>query len=220
MNVVKKRLLKRRKQKSIDFRSVLWYNTVRFYFGKRRCGMPNDYTKDSIKAAFIKLLNERPLNKISVKSIVDICNISRNTFYYHFQDIPRLLEEIIIDSANTLVKENDTVKSMGECIETAFAYVKANKKAVYHIYNSVDRSAYEDFVMKMCEHTATLLVREQLAGKGISDADRDALTYFVKCQFIGLCMDWTRNGMNDDISDKYHRSVNLIAAISADLFRS
>ena len=34
--------------------------------------MPNDYTKDSIKAAFIKLLNERPLNKISVKSIVDI----------------------------------------------------------------------------------------------------------------------------------------------------
>ena len=151
---------------------------------------------------------------------MDICNISRNTFYYHFQAIPRLLEEIIIDSANTLVKENDTVKSMGECIETAFAYVKANKKAVYHIYNSVDRSAYEDFVMKMCEHTATLLVREQLAGKGISDADRDALTYFVKCQFIGLCMDWTRNGMNDDISDKYHRSVNLIAAISADLFRS
>ena len=182
--------------------------------------MPNDYTKDSIKAAFIKLLNERPLNKISVKSIVDICNISRNTFYYHFQDIPRLLEEIIIDSANTLVKENDMVKSMSECIETAFAYVKANKKAVYHIYNSVDRSAYEDFVMKMCEHTATLLVREQLAGKGISDADRDALTYFVRCQFIGLCMDWTRNGMNDDISDKYHRSVNLIAAISADLFRS
>lgn len=182
--------------------------------------MPNDYTKDSIKAAFIKLLNERPLNKISVKSIVDICNISRNTFYYHFQDIPRLLEEIIIDSANTLVKENDTVKSMGECIEAAFAFVKANKKAVYHIYNSVDRSAYEDFVMKMCDHTATLLVREQLAGKGISDADRDALTYFVRCQFIGLCMDWTRNGMNDDISDKYHRSVNLIAAISADLFRS
>ncbi len=33
-------------------------------------------------------------------------------------------------------------------------------------------------------------------------------------------MDWTRNGMNDDISDKYHRSVNLIAGISADMFRS
>lgn len=176
--------------------------------------MPNDYTKDSIKAAFIRLLNERPLNKISVKSIVDICNISRNTFYYHFQDIPGLLEEIIIDSANTLVREHDTVRSMGECIESAFSFVKANKKAVYHIYNSVDRAAYEDFVCKMCDHTATLLVREQLAGQEVSDADRAALTYFVKCQFIGLCMDWTRSGMNDDIADKYHRSVALITDLS------
>ena len=176
--------------------------------------VPNDYTKDSIKAAFIRLLNERPLNKISVKSIVDICNISRNTFYYHFQDIPGLLEEIIIDSANTLVREHDTVRSMGECIESAFAFVKANKKAVYHIYNSVDRAAYEDFVCKMCDHTATLLVREQLAGQEVSDADRAALTYFVKCQFIGLCMDWTRSGMNDDIADKYHRSVALITDLS------
>ena len=177
-------------------------------------------TKRALASALKELLEHKPLNKITIADITEQCGVNRQTFYYHFQDIPRLLEEIIIDSANTLVKENDTVKSMGECIETAFAYVKANKKAVYHIYNSVDRSAYEDFVMKMCEHTATLLVREQLAGKGISDADRDALTYFVRCQFIGLCMDWTRNGMNDDISDKYHRSVNLIAAISADLFRS
>ncbi len=182
--------------------------------------MPNDYTKDSIKAAFIQLLNERPLNKISVKSIVDICNISRNTFYYHFQDIPGLLEEIILDSANTLVRENDTVLSMGECIESAFAFVKANKKAVYHIYNSVDRAAYEDFLMKMCDHTATLLIREQLESWNVSDADRDALTYFVKCQFIGLCMDWTKNGMNDDIADKYHRSVKLISRIPKNLFSS
>ena len=110
--------------------------------------MPNDYTKDSIKAAFIKLLNERPLNKISVKSIVDICNISRNTFYYHFQDIPRLLAEIIIDSANTLVKENDTVKSMGECIETAFAYVKANKKAVHQTDEKIIRHEFPSGVEK------------------------------------------------------------------------
>lgn len=182
--------------------------------------MPNDYTKDSIKAAFIQLLNERPLNKISVKSIVDICNISRNTFYYHFQDIPGLLEEIIKDSAITLIRENDTVRSMGACIESAFAFVKANKKAVYHIYNSVDRAAYEEFVMKMCEHTATLFVREQLADREIPDEDRAALTYFVKCQFIGLCMDWTKNGMQDDISEKYHRVIRMISQIPSNLFHT
>ena len=56
--------------------------------------MPNDYTKTAIKAAFIRLLNERPLNKISVKSIVDICNISRNTFYSHYRDKYDIAEQL------------------------------------------------------------------------------------------------------------------------------
>ena len=115
--------------------------------------MPNDYTKTAIKAAFIRLLNERPLNKISVKSIVDICNISRNTFYYHYQDIPSLLEEIIIEAANTLTQQHDTALSMETCIESAYEFAKNNRRAVYHIYNSIDRNAYEDFLMRMCAHT-------------------------------------------------------------------
>ena len=56
--------------------------------------MPMDYTKDSIRSALISLLNERPLHKISVKSIADQVGISRNTFYYHFQDITALLEHM------------------------------------------------------------------------------------------------------------------------------
>ena len=120
--------------------------------------MPNDYTKTAIKAAFIRLLNERPLNKISVKSIVDICNISRNTFYYHYQDIPSLLEEIIIEAANTLTQQHDTALSMETCIESAYEFAKNNRRAVYHIYNAIDRNAYEDFLMRMCAHTARLVV--------------------------------------------------------------
>lgn len=182
--------------------------------------MPNDYTKDSIKAAFMRLLNERPLNKISVKSIVDVCNISRNTFYYHFQDIPGLLEEIIIDAANSLVCENDSIRSMGDCIEQAFTFVKANRKAIYHIYNSVDRALYENFVVKVCDHTANLLVRDQFAVSELSESDREALTYFVKCQFIGLCTDWTKNGMTDDLAEKYHRALSLISKIPDRIFRA
>jgi AcrR family transcriptional regulator len=52
-------------------------------------------TRASIIAAFSQLLEERPLNKITVKDIVDRCDINRNTFYYHFQDIPALLQEMM-----------------------------------------------------------------------------------------------------------------------------
>ena len=41
------------------------------------------FTSKAIEESFIRLLNERPLDKITIKDIVDDCGISRNTFYYH-----------------------------------------------------------------------------------------------------------------------------------------
>ena len=39
------------------------------------------FTKKAICQSFIKLLSERPIDKITVKDIVDDCGIARNTFY-------------------------------------------------------------------------------------------------------------------------------------------
>ena len=51
-------------------------------------------TRKAIVQSFIKLLNEMPLDKITVKDIVDDCGVNRGTFYYYYQDVYALLEEI------------------------------------------------------------------------------------------------------------------------------
>ena len=66
--------------------------------------MPN-FTKQAIKASFWKLLNQQPLSQISVRTIVEDCGINRNSFYYHFQDIPSMIEEMIMDEANALIEK-------------------------------------------------------------------------------------------------------------------
>ena len=47
--------------------------------------MPN-FTQNAIKASFLKLLGQRPLNQITVKDIVEDCGVNRNSFYYHFDN--------------------------------------------------------------------------------------------------------------------------------------
>lgn len=47
-----------------------------------------NFTKQAIKASFMKLLSQKPLNKISVRDIVEDCGINRNSFYYHFRTSP------------------------------------------------------------------------------------------------------------------------------------
>ena len=51
-------------------------------------------TKQAIRQAFIELLNERPLDKISVKDIAERSTVNRNTCYYFYAVIYALGEEI------------------------------------------------------------------------------------------------------------------------------
>ena len=46
------------------------------------------FTKEIIAKTFTELLDEKPMSKITVKDIVERCGVNRNTFYYHFKDIP------------------------------------------------------------------------------------------------------------------------------------
>ena len=90
----------------------LWHN------GQERKVQPvTSLTKRAIRASFLKLLNERPLNKITVKDIVEDCGINRNSFYYHYPDIPALAEEIVRDEAARIVQEYPTVDSLEQCLE-------------------------------------------------------------------------------------------------------
>ena len=47
----------------------------------------------------MRLLNERPLDKITVREIAAECGISRNTFYYHFEDMNGLARTVAAETA-------------------------------------------------------------------------------------------------------------------------
>ena len=89
-------------------------------------------TKKAIVNSFIKLLNEKPLDKITVKNIAEDCGINRNTFYYHFSDI-RELTVYTIDSQIHSVSELDfNGDSWVDSFVEAAKFVIDNKKAVYN----------------------------------------------------------------------------------------
>ena len=110
--------------------------------------MPN-FTKKEIKRSFIKLLNEQPLNQISVRDIVEDCGINRNSFYYHFQDIPALIEEIFIEESENLIKKYPKVDDLDACVDSIFQLSMKNKKALLNIFHSVNRDIYEQYTMRL-----------------------------------------------------------------------
>lgn len=180
--------------------------------------MPN-FTKRAIKEAFWKLLNEQPLTHISVRKIVEECGINRNSFYYHFQDIPSLIEEIVMDAANALIQEHPSISSIEDGVEAAFRFTLDNKKAILHIYNSVNRDIYEQYLMRICEYVVTTYFDTAFEKGIVSESDRDIMILFTKCELFGLFIDWIYTGMQDDAIEKLKRLLLLCNGLSGEMIK-
>ena len=53
------------------------------------------FTKKAIIDSVLRLGAEKPINKVTVKDVVNDCGITRNTFYYYFRDIYDVLESVL-----------------------------------------------------------------------------------------------------------------------------
>lgn len=170
--------------------------------------MPN-FTKAAIKQSFLKLLDERPLGKISVKDIVEDCGINRNSFYYHYQDVPALIREIITDEAAALIARYPTIESMEQCFSAAIEFALKNKRAVMHIYNSVNRDVYEYYLNSICDHVINAYFDTLLSGRTIDEDDRRVIVTAYRCESFGMITEWIGSGMKDDLVKDFYRICEL-----------
>ena len=53
------------------------------------------FTRQIILHTLTELKNDKPLSKITVKDIVERCGVNRNSFNYHFRDIPDAVEAMV-----------------------------------------------------------------------------------------------------------------------------
>ena len=168
--------------------------------------MPN-FTKKAIKETFLSLLDERPLNKITVKDVVESCGINRNSFYYHYQDLPALLEEIIAERLQALMSDHPAIDSIEDSFDAALDFVLDHKRAVLHIYNSLSRDVFEHYLMEVCRYVVATYVESAFAGR--ETESREMLIRYHKCACFGHIIDWLNTGMKDDVSSYFHQFCAL-----------
>lgn len=160
--------------------------------------MSKELTRQAIIASFMKLLNERPLDKITIKDIVLDCGINRNTFYYHYQDIRALVEDIFVSEARKVIEEHPLHDSWQEGFLQSTQFAIQNKRAIYHIYNSADHDQLERYLYGIAQEMMLSFVQEQARGLRVSEVDVNYIALFYKHAVVGIVLEWLQRGMKDD----------------------
>ena len=171
----------------------------------------SNFTKEIIIQTLMELLNEKPLAKITVKDIVEKCGVNRNTFYYHFRDIPDVVEFVLKRELDRIIDTHVEIDSVLDCLELVANLLKSNKKAMLHIYRSIQRDVFLEYLDKISIYTVTEYLNKVMENVDVSVDDKRLIIRFYKCMFVGAILDWLDHGMDYDLSFYMNRVVTLFA---------
>ena len=145
-----------------------------------------------------KLLSQKPLDKITVIDIVEDCEVNRQTFYYHFQDIYDLVEWMFLTGAAAALNGKKTYDTWQQGFLQVFEYALENKDLVINTYHSISRDQLERYLYDVTYNLLIGVVEEQASGMTVSDIDKKFIADFYKFAFVGLMLDWIRRDMKDN----------------------
>ena len=135
---------------------------------------------------FKDLLKEKPFSKITINDISNRCDINRQTFYYHFQDIRDLVEWICISEVDNLLDKKEEYEKWEDKFLLIFNIMKEEKVFVRsNLYRLVYPIIYSEIV-------------EKSKGKNLREEDKKFITDFYKYAFVSIVLDWIDKGMYED----------------------
>lgn len=175
--------------------------------------MPN-FTEKAIKQAFLELLGERPLAQITVRDIVEKCGINRNSFYYHYADLPALIEEIVREEADRIIAQYAGADSLETCLNAAVDFAKNHQRAILHIYRSVNREIFETHLWEVCGYLVEAYGNTVFADHAVSAADRALILRLYRCECFGVVLEWMNGGMKADVGGDIRRLCELRSGVT------
>ena len=155
-------------------------------------------TKKAIAYTFKDLLKEKPFNKITVNDIANKCDINRQTFYYHFQDIRDLIEWICIDEVDNILEKKDECEKWEEKCLLIFRIMEEEKIFVKNIYYSVSIEVLRSNLYRLVYPIIYSEILEKSKGKNLREEDKKFITDFYKYSFVSIVLNWIDNGMHEN----------------------
>ncbi|KOO51465.1 TetR/AcrR family transcriptional regulator [Viridibacillus arvi] len=165
------------------------------------------YSKKVIIEAFLLLLQEKNLNKITVTDICKEADINRGTFYSYYNDpfdLMRSIEEEMIEkmmSAINITEEQNILNELLKLIliNKELCKIIFNEKNSSHVLNTILNSVHDITIAEIKKH--------------LPNADETHLEYFFTYSTGGI-IEAIRKWINDDMKIPTEEVVKILESMN------
>lgn len=154
--------------------------------------------KKQILQVFVDIGNKEGFDKVNINRIVKECNISRTTYYYHFRDIPDVINYFIQEKIVTVMSECVKLGNM----KMGIAYSVKNIVYNFPEYRALLDSKWSSYAEKYlyenwCAFAEKMFTANQ-KGVSITLEEKNFLIRFIS----GAICHYIAHGEHEDISSE------------------
>lgn len=171
-------------------------------------------SKKLIRNAFIELLQEKKLDKITVINIVEKADLNRGTFYAHYADINMLIQSIedeVVHSMYNLLSEEENPYLLKDPLPLFLKisqYLEQNQELIIALMSSQTTNL---FIVQLPDFIAKHLA----SSEDIDEEVRNSTSFKERCYFYAggagsLYMAWFRGTVSGSLEDVAYRLADII----------
>ena len=159
---------------------------------EKRTYAASDTAKQEICAALKSLMAQKPLDKITVAEIMRQCGMTRQHFYYHFEDIYAAVRWMFNQEAVALLRAHEGVLLWQDGLLQLFRYLQENRAVCLCVLRSVSREHLKHFF----QTDINAIIQNTIQGLAVqlhypaSDREVDLLTKFYVGALVSIVEDW------------------------------
>jgi AcrR family transcriptional regulator len=152
-------------------------------------------TRQLIRDAFVDLLEETELEKITVNRIAERATINRVTFYLHYRDIPDMLEHIADDIINQMLEAMSTASDQpGAVLLQMLEHIAENAKLFKLMLATKRNPVFSERFLTATMARISGKIEEHFKSTELhSIVPVDIGSWYLSSAIIGTIIFWLRN---------------------------
>lgn len=154
--------------------------------------------KQEFASALMEMLEKVPLEDITVKDIVSRCGVSRQSFYYYFNDIYDIVEWIFLQETEKEVAEYSNINTWYFGYMLVLKWIKKNRLLVLNTYKSVRRDYIENFLNRVLYPYIEKVVEEQAQGMRVTKEQKEFIANFYTIAINAISLEWINKGLKEN----------------------
>lgn len=168
-------------------------------------------TKSALAEGLKELMKSEKLSRITIKDITQTCDISRNTFYYHFRDKYELINWIFSSEALPIINTFSEPESWLDGFVKLCQYLLKNRYFYLEAFEYSGQNSLSDYLLESYFELMKLHISTYYAqfGYQLAPGDLYIAARLETHAYVGIIMDWVHSGMKNNYMSYFEQLKNV-----------